>query len=73
MSAPAPVATRRARSTHSACARQAQGVQRPTTAGAQTSPMTASGIPNTTDSGLVVTNVQLTTPLSGQASAEGSA
>ena len=53
--------------------RQAHGTHRPTTANDQTSPMTATGIPNTMDSGLVVTNVQLTTPVSGHASAAGSA
>ena len=52
---------------------QAKGKHRPTTARDQTSPMTATGIPNTIDSGLVVTNVQFTTPVSGHARADGSA
>jgi hypothetical protein len=39
---------------------------------AHTSPRTARGTPSTTDHELVVTSVQLTSPLSGQASAAGS-
>ena len=39
---------------------------------AHTTPRTASGTPRTTDHELVVTSVQLTMPVSGQASAAGS-
>ena len=46
---------------------------RPAMTTAHTSPRTASGTPSTTDHELVVTSVQLTIPVSGQASAAGSA
>ena len=39
---------------------------------AHTSPSTANGTPSTTDHELVVTSVQFTMPVSGQASAAGS-
>ena len=53
-------------------ARQAQGVVSAVMATAHTTPRTASGTPKTTDHELVVTNVQLTMPVSGQANAVGS-
>jgi hypothetical protein len=72
MAAPVPEAARRARSTHAAPERHAQGRVKAVMATAHTSPRTASGTPGTTDHELVVTSMQLTIPVSGQASAVGS-
>ena len=72
MAAPAPDTTSRAPSTHGDAARQAHGTVRPAMTTAHTRPRTASGTPSTTDHELVVTSVQLTMPVSGQANAVGS-
>jgi hypothetical protein len=72
MAAPVPETARRARSTHASPERQAQGTVRAVMETAHMSPRTASGTPSTTDHELVVTSVQLTIPVSGQASADGS-
>ena len=73
MAAPAPDRASRAPSTQRTVERQAQGVVRAVMRTAHTTPRTASGTPKTTDHELVVTNVQFTMPVSGQASAAGSA
>jgi hypothetical protein len=54
------------------CERQAHGEFRPAIPNAQASPRTATGTPKITDHELVVTRVQLTMPVSGQAKAVGS-
>jgi len=73
MAAPAPDRTSRAPSIQPAFERQAHGTVREVMTTAHTSPRTASGTPSTTDHELVVTSAQLTIPVSGQASAFGSA
>ena len=72
MAAPAPDTASRAPSTQRVDERQAQGVVRAAMTTAHATPRTASGTPRTTDHELVVTSVQLTMPVSGQASAVGS-
>ena len=72
MAAPAPDTSSRVRSTHGAAERQAHGTVRPVITTAHARPKTASGTPNKIDHELVVTSVQLTMPVSGQASAVGS-
>jgi hypothetical protein len=52
--------------------RQAHGELTAVMPAAQSSPMRATGTPRITDHELVVTAVQLTIPVSGQASAVGS-
>ena len=59
-------------SSHLADERQAHGEFRAVMAAAQSSPRRATGTPRITDHELVVTEVQLTIPVSGQASAVGS-
>ena len=73
MAAPAADMPRRAVSTQRAVERHTQGTQSPAITRAHTRPRTASGTPAISDHELVVTRVQFTIPVSGHASAAGSA